>query len=65
MLNFKETAFVTIILFFIIEVIRSILIILKLKARSGTIQSGKATILAWIILIAINIKLLKINPFMI
>jgi len=64
MLNLKEIISVTIILFFIIDAIGSISIILKLKAGSGNFQLGKATIMTGIILIAINIKLLKTNLFM-
>jgi len=52
MLNFKEIASVTIILFSIIDIIGSIPVILDLKARSGTIESGKATVVAGIIMFA-------------
>lgn len=52
MISFKETASVTIILFSIIDIIGSIPVIIDLKAKSGTIQSGKATIVAGIIMIA-------------
>ena len=52
MINFKETVSVTIILFSIIDIIGSIPVIIDLKQKSGTIQSGKATIVAGIIMIA-------------
>jgi multiple antibiotic resistance protein len=52
MISFKEIASVTIILFSIIDIIGSIPIIIDLKKKSGTIQSGKATIVAGIIMIA-------------
>lgn len=52
MINFKETVSVTIILFSIIDIVGSIPIIIDLKQKSGTIQSGKATIVAGIIMIA-------------
>jgi multiple antibiotic resistance protein len=52
MLNFKEIISVTIILFSIIDIIGSIPVIIDLKVKSGTIQSGKATIVAGIIMFA-------------
>src|SRR5210317_459458 len=52
MINFKEIASVTIILFSIIDIIGSIPVIIDLKQKAGTIQSGKATIVAGIIMIA-------------
>lgn len=52
MINFKETASVTIILFSIIDIVGSIPVIIDLKQKTGTIQSGKATIVAGIIMIA-------------
>lgn len=52
MLNFKEIASVTIILFSIIDIIGSIPVILDLKMKAGSIESGKATIVAGIIMFA-------------
>jgi multiple antibiotic resistance protein len=52
MLSFKEIASVTIILFSIIDIIGSIPVIIDLKIKSGTIQSGKATIVAGVIMFA-------------
>ena len=50
MLNFKEIASVTIILFSIIDIIGSIPVILDLKMKTGSIESAKATMVAGIIM---------------
>ena len=52
MINFKEIASVTLILFSIIDVLGSIPIIIDLRKKNGHIESGKATIVAGIIMIA-------------
>lgn len=52
MFSFKEIASVTIILFSIIDIIGSIPVILDLKSKSGTIQAGKATVVAGVIMFA-------------
>ncbi|MCG8309219.1 MAG: MarC family protein [Cytophagales bacterium] len=46
MINFKEIASVTLILFSIIDILGSIPIIIELRKRNGKIESGKATIVA-------------------
>jgi multiple antibiotic resistance protein len=51
MVNFKEIASVTIILFSIIDIIGSIPIVIDLKKKAGNIESVKATIVAGIIMI--------------
>ena len=52
MINFKEIASVTLILFSIIDILGSIPIIIGLRKKSGKIESGKATIVAGVIMIA-------------
>jgi multiple antibiotic resistance protein len=52
MLNFKEIASVTLILFSIIDVLGSIPIIIDLRKKNGKIESGKATLVAGVIMIA-------------
>ena len=52
MLNFKEIASVTLILFSIIDILGSIPIIIDLRKKNGKIESGKATLVAGIIMIA-------------
>lgn len=52
MLNFKEIASVTLILFSIIDILGSIPIIIDLRKKKGKIESGKATLVAGIIMIA-------------
>jgi multiple antibiotic resistance protein len=52
MVNLKEIAPVTIILFSIIDIVGSIPVIIDLRAKAGKIQSGKATIVAGIIMFA-------------
>jgi multiple antibiotic resistance protein len=49
--NFKEIATATMVLFAVIDIIGSIPIIISLKERSGTIKSGRASIIAAIVLI--------------
>ncbi len=51
MINFKEIASVTLILFSIIDILGSIPIIIDLKKKNGRIESEKATIVAGIIMI--------------
>jgi len=51
MINFKEIASVTLILFSIIDVLGSIPIIIELRKKSGKIESGKATIVAGSIMV--------------
>jgi multiple antibiotic resistance protein len=52
MVNFKEIASVTLILFSIIDILGSIPIIIDLRIKNGRIESGKATIVAGVIMIA-------------
>jgi multiple antibiotic resistance protein len=52
MVNFKEIASVTLILFSIIDILGSIPIIIDLRIKNGHIESGKATIVAGVIMIA-------------
>jgi len=51
MLNFGEIASVSLILFSIIDILGSIPIIIDLRKRVGKIESGKATLVAGIIMI--------------
>jgi multiple antibiotic resistance protein len=51
MLNLAEIASVTLILFSIIDILGSIPIILDLRKKAGKIESGKATLVAGIIMI--------------
>ncbi len=51
-MNFKEIASVTLILFSIIDILGSIPIIVDMRKKFGQIESGKATIVAGIIMIA-------------
>lgn len=51
MLNFKEIASVTLILFSIIDILGSIPVIIDLRKKNGKIESGKATLVAGIIMI--------------
>ena len=52
MINFKEIATVTLILFSIIDILGSIPIIIDLRKKNGKIESGKATLVAGFIMIA-------------
>lgn len=52
MFNFKEIATVTLILFSIIDILGSIPIIIDLRKKNRKIESGKATLVAGIIMIA-------------
>lgn len=52
MLNFKEIASVTLILFSIIDILGSIPIIIDLRKKNGHIESEKATIVAGVIMIS-------------
>lgn len=49
--NFKEIATATMVLFAVIDIIGSIPIIISLKEKSGTIKSGRASVIAAIVLI--------------
>ena len=49
--DFKEIATATMVLFAVIDIIGSIPIIISLKEKSGTIKSGRASIIAAIVLI--------------
>ena len=51
-INFKEIFTITMILFAVIDILGSIPIIVGLRSRIGHIQSGKATIVSAIIMIA-------------
>jgi multiple antibiotic resistance protein len=50
-LNFKEIATATMVLFAVIDIIGSIPIIISLRKKNGTIKSGRASIIAAIVLI--------------
>jgi len=52
MVNFKEIATVTLILFSIIDILGSIPIIIDLRKKNGHIESGQATLVAGVIMIA-------------
>ena len=52
MVNFKEIASVTLILFSIIDILGSIPIIIDLKKKHGHIESEKATLVAGVIMIS-------------
>lgn len=49
--NFKEIVSVTLILFSVIDIIGSIPVIVDLRQKSGHIQSGKATLVAGVLMI--------------
>ncbi len=51
MFNFKEILSVSLILFSVIDIIGNIPIVIELRAKSGKIYSGKATIVAGILMI--------------
>lgn len=51
-MNFKEILSVSLILFSVIDILGSIPIIIELRKKAGAIQSGKATIIAGILMIA-------------
>lgn len=50
-LNFTQTLSVSLILFSVIDILGSIPIIINLRKKSGTIYSGKATIVAGVIMV--------------
>jgi len=52
MVNFKEIASVTLILFSIIDILGSIPVVIDLRKRNGHIESEKATVVAGVIMIA-------------
>ena len=52
-LNFKEIASVSIILFSVIDMMGNVPVIVDLRKKAGRIQSGKATIVAGMLMIAI------------
>lgn len=51
-LSFKEIASVSIILFSVIDMIGNVPVIVDLRRKAGKVQSGKATIVAGILMIA-------------
>ncbi|QDH79133.1 MarC family protein [Echinicola soli] len=51
MFDFKEVVSVTLILFSVIDILGSIPIIINLRRKAGHIQSGKATIVAGILMV--------------
>lgn len=51
MLNFKEIVSVTLILFSVIDILGSIPIVIDMRKKTGTIESGKATLVAGLIMI--------------
>ncbi len=51
MINLKEIASVTLILFSIIDILGTIPIVIDLKRKGGDIQAGKATVISGIIMI--------------
>lgn len=51
MLNFKEIISVSLILFSVIDILGNIPVIINLKRQAGKIYSGKATIIAGVIMI--------------
>lgn len=67
--NFKEIATATMVLFAVIDIIGSIPIIISLKEKSGTIKSGRASIIAALVLIVFLfigeeiLKLIGINVY--
>lgn len=52
MLNFKEIISVSLILFSVIDILGSIPIIIDLRKKYGHVQSGKATLVSGIIMVA-------------
>ena len=52
MFDFKEIASVTLILFSVIDIIGSAPIVINLRKRVGKIYSGRATIVAGVIMVA-------------
>lgn len=67
--SFKEIATATMVLFAVIDIIGSIPIIISLKEKSGTIKSGRASIIAALVLIIFLfigeeiLKLIGINVY--
>lgn len=49
--DFKEIATITMILFAVIDVVGSLPILIELKSRTGSIESGKATLVSGLIMI--------------
>lgn len=52
MLNFRELISVSLILFSVIDILGSVPIIIELRKKAGHIQSGKATIVAGLIMVS-------------
>ncbi len=52
MFNFTQIFSVTLILFSVIDILGSLPIVIDLRQRTGTIQSGKATIVSGVIMVA-------------
>ena len=67
--NFKEIATATMVLFAVIDIVGSIPIIISLKEKSGKIKSGRASIIAGIVLVTFLfvgeeiLKLIGINVY--
>jgi multiple antibiotic resistance protein len=67
--NFKEIATATMVLFAVIDIIGSIPIIISLKEKSGKIKSGRASIIAAVVLVVFLfigeeiLKLIGINVY--
>jgi multiple antibiotic resistance protein len=51
MLNFKEIISVTLILFAVIDIVGSIPVVIDLRKKTGTVESGKATLVAGFIMV--------------
>lgn len=51
MLNFKEIVSVSLILFSVIDILGSIPIVIDMRKKNGTVESGKATLVAGAIMI--------------
>ena len=52
MLNFTQTFSVTLILFSVIDILGSLPIVIDLRKKTGTIESGKATVVSGLIMVA-------------
>ena len=61
-ISIKEILSVTMILFAIIDIIGTIPIVIELRKKAGHIQSQKASIVAWILMIAFLFENKSANP---
>ena len=52
MLNFKEILSVTLILFSVIDILGNIPVVVDMRRRWGTIESGKATLVAGVLMVS-------------